>query len=117
MSRCAAVAEDHGRRQLKPSQTGLLDSELTDLRRHQISVNQGTFGMWWNRKSTSWMCRKLSLRNISSTLLRNSEGKTGLNPVDGELKSPYGGMKPKQLQTNMGPMPPHFEDECFCFLI
>ncbi len=51
---------------------------------HQISIQWSTFGMWWNRRFTSWMCSRQicsncvmlscqygpkSLRNVSKTLL------------------------------------------------
>ena len=28
------------------------------LHSHQISIQQSTFGMWWNRRFSSWMCSK-----------------------------------------------------------
>ncbi len=54
------------------------------LHSHQISIQQSTFGMWWNERFTSWMCSRQiysncvmlscqygpkSLRNVSNTLL------------------------------------------------
>ncbi len=60
------------------------DNEFTLLHSHQISIQKSTFGMWWNERFTSWMCRRQicsncvmlscqygpkSLRNVSITLL------------------------------------------------
>ncbi len=74
---------------LKSSQTGFLNMTMSslysnDLHSHQISIQQSTFGMWWNERFTSWMCRRQicsncvmlsyqygpkSLRNVSNILL------------------------------------------------
>ncbi len=46
---------------LKSSQTGFLNMIMSSLysnglHSHQISIQQSTFGMWWNGRFTSWMC-------------------------------------------------------------
>ncbi len=74
---------------LKSSQTGFLNMTMSSLysnslHSHQISIQWSTFGMWWNGRFASWMCRRQicnncvmlscqygpkSLRNVSNTLL------------------------------------------------
>ncbi len=48
---------------LKSSQTGFLNMTMSSLyskglHSHQILIKWSTFGMWWNRRFTSWMCRR-----------------------------------------------------------
>ncbi len=74
---------------LKSSQTGFLNMTMSSLysnglHSHQISIQQSTFGVWWNGRFVSWMCSRQicsncvmlscqygpkSLRNVSNTLL------------------------------------------------
>ncbi len=74
---------------LKSSQTGFLNMTMSSLysnrlHSHQISIQYSTFGMWWNERFSSWMCRRQicsncvmlswqygpkSVRNVSNTLL------------------------------------------------
>ncbi len=74
---------------LKSSQTGFLNMTMSllysnGLHSHQISIQQSTFGMWWNGRFASRMCSwqicsncvmlscqygPKSLRNVSNTLL------------------------------------------------
>ncbi len=74
---------------LKSSQTGFLNMTMSSLysnglHNHQISIQESTFGMWWNGRFASWMCSRQicsncvmlscqywpkSLRNVSNTLL------------------------------------------------
>ncbi len=73
----------------KSSQSGFLNMTMSSLysnglHSHQISIQESTFGMWWNGRFASWMyswqiCSKCvmpsfqygskSLRNVSNTLL------------------------------------------------
>ncbi len=53
---------------LKSSQTGFLNMTMSSLysnglHSHQISIQQSTFGMWWNGRFTSWMCSRLICSN------------------------------------------------------
>ncbi len=48
---------------LKSSQTGFLNMTMSSLysnglHSHQISIQESTFGMWWNGRFTSWMCSR-----------------------------------------------------------
>jgi len=74
---------------LKSSQTSFLNTTMSSLysngfHSHQISIQQSTFGMWWNGRFASWICNRQicsncvmlpyqywpkSQRNVSSTLL------------------------------------------------
>ncbi len=86
---CTSSRIMHHLTKLKSSQTGFLNMTMSSLysnvlNSHQISIQQSTFGMWWNERFTSWMYRRQicsncvmlswqygpkSLRNVSNTLL------------------------------------------------
>ncbi len=79
----------HHLTKLKSSQTGFLNMKMSSLYSNglhspQISIQESTFGMWWNGRFASWMCSRQicsncvmlscqygpkSLRNVSNTLL------------------------------------------------
>ncbi len=79
---------------LKSSQTGFLNMTMSSLYSNglhslQISIQQSTFGMWWNGRVASWMCSRQicnncvmlscqygpkSLKNVSNTLLNLCHG-------------------------------------------
>ncbi len=47
----------------KSPQTGFLNMTMSSLysnglHSHQISIQQSTFGMWWNGRFASWMCSR-----------------------------------------------------------
>ncbi len=86
---CTSSRIMHHVTKLKSSQTGFLNMTMSSLysnglHSHQISVQWSTFGMCWNGRFTSWMCRRQicsncvmlsyqygpkSLRNVSNTLM------------------------------------------------
>ncbi len=82
---CTSSRIMHRVTKIKSSQTGFLNMTMSSLysnvlHSHQISIQQSTFGMWWNERFTSWMCGincvmlswqygPTSLRNVSNTLL------------------------------------------------
>ncbi len=54
---------------IKSSQTGFLNMTMSSLysnglHSHQISIQERTFGMWWNGRFPSWMCSRQICSNV-----------------------------------------------------